>query len=368
MISIITLFHNCIEPDPVLEAECDNGYIPCVDDITQCCPDTVSHEFEWTTWRFGEVGGPNSGFNDAGVGSDERIWVVGQVFTDSMTYELAIYDGSEWELRDVEYKFQDHMNSQNLVAIATINDSLIWTYAQLPILGNGTDWTLKDYRDQGLPNIGISPVKIWCEDVSSCLFVGTEGRMLRYDGGEFHFLDSPIGMTIRSLAVSNGKYFAAAWDNSGDFIGQSALIFSLDGENWQIHKQSHSFYPGENSSDPGIISSAISFDGTCYYATPYGFYKYEPESGIDTQFATRLESRTSGLTAFDMSGNSINDFMIYGGDRTIVHHDGYNWWRYQIDVLGSGFFFTSILFEGDTVLITGGSSSSGEAIVVIGRR
>ena len=362
------LFHFCVEPDPTIKVECDEGYIPCVNDITNCCPDTVSHEFEWTTFRSGEVGGPNSGFNGAAIDSDGGIWVVGQVFTDSTTYELAVFDGLEWELRNVEYEFRDHVNSVELFAIAIVNDSLIWTYGSLPLLGNGIDWMAMDYRDQGLPNISVSPVKLWCEDVSSCLFVGREGRILRYDDGDFHFLDSPIGMTIRSLAVSNGNYFAAAYENSGEYIGQSAIIYSLDGENWQIHKQSQTFYPGENSTDPGIITAVISFDGTCYYTTPYGIYQFEPESGIESQFASKSESRTSALTAREMSGNSINDFMIYGGNRTVVHHDGYNWWRYQLDVLEDGFFFTSILFEGDTVLITGGSSSSGEAIVVIGRR
>lgn len=69
-----------------------------------------------------------------------------------------------------------------------------------------------------------------------------------------------------------------------------------------------------------------------------------------------------------MSGNTKNDFILYNGDKTIIHYDGYNWWNYRIEEIEGGFFFSSLCFKDDMAVISGTSTSTGEAVIVIGRR
>lgn len=368
-IAIRTSFYHCNEPpDQPVKAECAFGYIPCADDSTVCCPDTVGHVFEWEVFRFGEPGGATNSWNDVTIDDHGAVWAVGKIFTDSINLEMAVYAGSEWELRDVQVPFQDHFTSPALFTINIVNDSTIWLQSDLPIKGNGVDWKLMDYRDSGLPDIIVGNACIYCVNPGSCIYAGYMGRILKIDNDQYEFLDSPIGMTITTLSVSNGKYFAAAWNNSGDYMGQSALIYSLNGEDWLIHKQSSTFYPGVNSSDPGLIPSTIAFDDTCYHATSYGIYRFEPISGYDEQWFNQWESKISGGTVYEMSGNTKNDFILYNGDKTIIHYDGYNWWNYRIEEIEGGFFFSSLCFKDDMAVISGTSTSTGEAVIVIGRR
>ncbi len=366
---ISMLLTRCPNPpdDPQVEP-CDEGYIQCIDDTTQCCPDTVGHQFSWEVWKFGKIGGTTSVLYSVDTGSNGNIFAVGDINTDSTRYDLVVFDGNEWSLRDVVFDFRGAPTSGELYAIKSINDSLIWIYGDLPLKGNGYEWTLLDYRIQGLPNVSIAPVQMWCESDDYCIFAGSEGRILAYESGEFSFLNSPIELSISSLSVDEGRYFATGWAESGQNSGRSALIFSADGANWEIQKSSNSFYPGANQSDPGLISSCISFGDTCYYTTPYGIYKFEPFSGSEMRMADQFQSKTSNITIHDISGNTQNDLLLLGGGQTLIHYDGYEWRKTQLDIAGVGVVFFDLEFYGDTVVLAGTDNTTRQAVVVIGSR
>ena len=93
-------------PDPPETTYCGNHQIEvngnCVcaegyywnEDQTKCLMDTTSHNFIWEIDTLG-IGG--SYLNDVAIIDENNIWVVGNIETDTATYNAAHWDGNECE-------------------------------------------------------------------------------------------------------------------------------------------------------------------------------------------------------------------------------------------------------------------------------
>ncbi len=81
-----------VKPQP---ADCEPGWHQCENDNTICCLDSTSHSFYWTIDSLGIYG---SYLNDVAIVNENDIWVVGNIETDSTSYNAAHFDGNEWEL------------------------------------------------------------------------------------------------------------------------------------------------------------------------------------------------------------------------------------------------------------------------------
>ena len=77
-----TLFLITACPDPPDTnpqlADCPVGKSPCIDDSTECCWDTTSHNFTWEIDTLGISGS----LRDVQIIDENNIWVVGEIEVD----------------------------------------------------------------------------------------------------------------------------------------------------------------------------------------------------------------------------------------------------------------------------------------------
>lgn len=103
ILSLLFLGSVCEEPTEPKAADCDQGYHPCVHDITICCRDTTSHIiYNWGIDSLGSTG-IWSFLHDVAIIDNSSVWVVGdiRIWEDDGTqthYNAAHWDGEEWEL------------------------------------------------------------------------------------------------------------------------------------------------------------------------------------------------------------------------------------------------------------------------------
>ncbi len=106
------IFIGCPDNEVII-ADCTDGWHPCNDDQSECCPDTTSHDF---IWEIHSLGNSWSVINDIEIVDENDIWVVGWISiieTDSSytgsrrnNYNLAHWNGLDWSFELVLGPFE----------------------------------------------------------------------------------------------------------------------------------------------------------------------------------------------------------------------------------------------------------------------
>ena len=169
--------------------------------------DTSSHLINWLVEDIGEYG---SILRDVAIINDTLVYAVGEIHRNDTLYNLAKWDGIEWELKKASVEFRGNLVTPVLEGIFTFSETEIWLIGSLPIFGDGTNWTMYDLRTTVDPNISVS--KAWGSNNSSIYFVGRGGANVRVQGwtlGKFsRWYDCDIN---GHLGKSRWKYSLGSW-------------------------------------------------------------------------------------------------------------------------------------------------------------
>ncbi len=368
-VAILFMASTCKEPTPPQAAECDAGYLPCDGDrsqccevtcddgfhncgetLTECCMDSTSHYFTWTIDTLGIYG---SYLNDVAIVDENNIWVVGNIETDSGSYNAARWDGEEWELMLI-------VNPDPIKGIIYFSENDIWMVNGYPMHWDGNVWTLYPLHDYGMQ---VAVEHIWGTSSNDLYFVGLNGSIVHYDGENFVKMDSGTDVDLKDVAgTPDGEYvFVAGRNDSGESIALMIHDFHVE-----------TLYEGEGAiSEPyGVILSVSVNNSIAYFATSSLLWKYN-FSTVNSVIIPGDEIFLDNRTIKKIVVNNQNDIFIMTNWAEQIHYNGNTWNLdpYILDVFGPYNVYTrSLAYKDEMTVITGYCCDLGHAFVGRGYR
>ena len=333
-------------------------------------PDTTSHNF---IFEIDTLGDASSLLYDTAIISENNIWAVGDFYlrdstgqVDPLRYNVAQWDGSQWEVKRITVMFRGNPVTPPLEGISTFSATDIWLVGSLPIHGDGQTWTIFDLRAMpGFETVSVS--KAWGTSPSDMYFVGANGSIVHYNGATWQAMQS--GTTLPLLDVfgrSATEVYAVGGDRS------TAVVLKYDGTRWATLMNSYYFGNGFDSTELfrtqlyGHLNGAwVDESGTLYVVGEYVYQMKAGQWGFTPGIADNYLNAPIFSRGFltSIRGEAGNDFVTAGERLTVIHHNGSS----GIQV-GPQFSFASpIDFYGVDMkgpFIVGVGTSGGRAIAV----
>ncbi len=275
--------------------------------LTVTTLDTTSHDFTWTINTLGNYG---SYLNDVAIISEDDIWVVGMLETDSGSYNAAHWDGSEWEI----HRILRPVDFEGVYAFAS-ND--IWFVDGCKVFHyDGNDFTelwMCDWAEYGINQVTC----IWGTSSSNMYFVGDGGSIVHYDGSTFSKMESGTDIKLRSIhGSSDGNHVFVS--GHSDVEPQGSIVLDLKAGTWQRLYESDSVLP-HGPDEYGYIYT-VHIEGETLYATASeGLWKYNYLTETSSYEQIPLHSY-----AASHSTGSTDVFLVTRGF-VVSHFNGITW-------------------------------------------
>ena len=329
---------------------------------------TTSHNFSWQKYTFGN--GASSVLYDAAIIDENNIWCVGEInVNDSSengftTYNAVHWNGSHWELKQIEfYTFcgQSSTGPYPARAIFALNDSIIiiGSASQLAYI-NGE----KQEKISCIP-LTISINKIWGISSNNFYVVGNNGSIVHYQNGQWSKIENPARVSEKDWNVLD------IWGNKNPSTNKEEIICvlgkGLDQPGpWSDVIRINEDFTAEklNLIGLGQIYGSIWFKaGIKYYIVGDGLYE---KSFNDTSKWADLNNNRK-ITSYYMScirGNSLNDIVVVGAYGEFLHFNGSNWKSLKEQTsLNNGTYYR-VATKGNIIAAVGQDQNQG--IILIG--
>jgi len=314
-IILLLLIIGCPKPDEQLDpAICDDGYYPCGPDSQECCLDTTSHEFTWEIDTLGDYG---SYLNDVAIISEDDIWVVGKIKTDSITYNTAHWDGREWEISRI-------LRPVDFEGVFAFSQNDIWFVDGCKIFHyDGQDFTemwMCDWQQYGVNQV----TSAWGTSSSNMYFVGNGGSIVHYDGTTFSRMESEIMTDLKRIAGSSDGNHIFATGYSYISGHNESVTLSFTNNHWETLLYADDYLGDVSQLEYGRMSAVDVFGDTCSIVSKEGLIKY---NFINETFEVvpPWKAKISGHDFEAISVESNADIMIFGFRGFISHYNGATW-------------------------------------------
>ena len=319
-------------------------------------PDTTSHTFSWTPYKFNDLGG-TSYFADVAVENDTDVWAVGEVLSAPDTsYNVAHWDGRNWDLGNISVSFRGNTVSPLLDGVLVFSPTDIWVVGDLPIHGDGKNWSVYDLRS--MPGFdSVSLLKAWGTSSHSIYFVGEAGSIVYFDGTSW-----------KNQSVSSSIYLRDVWGSPdgktvwacGYSIDQSqSILLKYDGTSWQT------IWSRQNQSTPpygDLVSSVWAVDSV-YIASNWGIFR---DILSDGAHGTKLPPSPQHFP-YRIRGTGDNNIVEAGDNGDVWHYNGADWREVNAPVPTQVFY--SVACQGNLVIAVGTDNAvfPGQAVIYMGR-
>ena len=290
--------------------------------------DTTSHSFLWEIDTLG-IGG--SYLNDVAIIDENNIWVVGNIETDTATYNAAHWDGNEWALilidRIVDF---DGIYAFNKNDIWFSDGCFIYHY-------DGTSFEKQWECNWQAYGTGQANV-IWGSTTDDVYFVGNNGSIVHYDGSAFTRMESGTDIDLKDIwgVMNETTGEINIWICGDDDNLDRSIVLTLDNGEW---KTVYERYPngGGNTIDdefyftPKTSTLWMTADSeSLWVAGGWGVYtlndKFEPTAYtyIDIENAVGYFS-----FPWKIRGNGENDILVACENSSLFHFNGISWHWYE---------------------------------------
>ncbi len=271
--------------------------------------DTTSHNF---TWRIDTIGTYLSYFNDVAIFDENIIYAVGEINTDSGTYNLAIWNGNKWNLQDIDLK-------QPVNGIFNFSMNNIWAASGVLHFWNGNIWTKYHLWNMNVLNDSDgSLTSIWGNTISNIYFTGNLGTIVHYDGSSFQKMESGTDIRLRRISGNDrGNVFITGYELNGEGI---ALEIS-DGLVKEIFYSSG--LPNIPQKNYGRFLSLWCGDHNVYFITTSGLLKVDLKTR--KEILSIEYEKTYPFASHDIEGQAENDIIIISNRGKVVHWNGKSW-------------------------------------------
>ncbi|MBC8375432.1 MAG: hypothetical protein H8E26_05245 [FCB group bacterium] len=302
--------------------------------------DISSHDFSWTLEKLGNYG---SRLYDVAIVNENNIWVVGNIETDTVEYNAAHWDGTEWELMRI-------ISSADLHSVFYFTEDDIWvTSFGLPIHWDGAEWTLYHIQNMGLDvSAGFDS---WGTSTDNMYFVGHEGGIVHYDGTEFSKMESGVGTDLYRVSGSeDGSYVFATGFRNLDGNHESVTLIYHAGT-WETLYYAPDYLGDFTEGDYGRMTAVDVYGDTCYVVSREGLIKYNYSSNT----TDLLLSREANIHYEDfnaLSGQSPTDVMIFSEVGDVSHFNGAIWTLdTRIDIQSGNWYVNGQLVNNQAVMV-----------------
>jgi hypothetical protein len=322
--------------------------------------DTTSHKFTWQIDTLGD--GSSHGFSDVAIINDTCVIAVGEIYKkDSLgnwinpPYNLARWNGKEWSLKRVMYNYQGIDYYSQLYSIFAFDENDYWVGSNQPMHWAGNMWETFDLVGETW-NGWIN--KIWGTSSDNLYFVGSVGRIVKYDGNIWQKIDSGTDLDIediygsRNLKTGEEEVLAVA---SKSYDNRDGKILKIDGLNVTI-------LPDSGIDD--ALTGVWFMSGKKYYVTGGSIYK-KRNSLMNPRWSRDVGSMYPDFKT-SIRGNDINDILIACDRGNLLHFDGYSWdYYYRWTRLDYGNYY-SVAIKNNLVVAVG--DNYGRGVIAMGRR
>jgi len=297
--------------------DCPTLYSPCSDNLSECCLDPTSHEFEYELDTFGNYG---SWINDVQIVSEDNIWIVGSIETDSIEYNAAHWDGNAWD-------FMEIINTSDLNSIRFFSENNIWALGSYPIHWDGENWTLYHLTQMGIIPGGLGG-KIWAKSENDIYFIGRLGRIIHYNGDTFEQMESGTEVDLHDISGSeDGEHLFAVGLTNSDWWGNLILEFS-DGS-WSTLYESDHYLP-DNGDFGAVLNVSVHAD-TAYIMTMGGLWKYNYLDQGSDFVSENNYNEGNYYHSKHITVLGFNDIFTVSSRWNTAHYNGETWY-YDNDV------------------------------------
>ena len=320
-----TLFLITACPDPPDTnpqlADCPVGKSPCIDDSTECCWDTTSHNFTWEIDTLGISGS----LRDVQIIDENNIWVVGEIEVDDPdssfngtgreTFNTAHWNGIEWELILID-------RVVDFDAIFAFNKNEIWFSDGCFIyLYDGTSFTKKWECDWETYGPGQANA-IWGSSSSDLYFVGRNGSIIHYDGTTFTKMASPTTQDLDGIVgvVDSESGEKRIWVNGWGGYPFRGFLMQYDGTDWEIvWDENNPFFE-----DSQYIEPTLHIPDEKYLVIYSGGQDNSILSIHDQEDLNQYEILHYDYHGFirSLSGDKVNDIIGVGDLTNAIHFNG----------------------------------------------
>ncbi len=304
----------------------DNGIVKdSSNELIAVTMDTTSNNFIWTIDTLGNYG---SYLNDVAIIDENNIWVVGNIETDSGTFNAAHWDGNEWEFVLID-------RVVDFDGVFALSEDEIWFSDGCFIYEyDGIVFSRKWECDWETFGPGQAN-KIWGSSPDDIYFIGNSGSIVHYDGAVFKRMESGTDVDLKDIygiKDNDGQISILTCGYSRDYSQGTLLTFQNN--NW-----------------------SIIFDGTeNIFGAQYGNLISSVWLDIKEQFYVSVFSSLFNLNASNLTftksitipsvgiykirGNNPADIFIAGEYGNIWHYNGSTWYKYHDRADNNTFFFS----------------------------
>jgi len=273
------------------------------DQVSVHTMDTTSHDF---TWEIDTLGNYGSYLKDAWIVDENNIWVVGNIETDSGTYNTAQWDGMKWNLMQV-------VNSDPIFSIQYFNENDIWVVSYgYPAHFNGNDWTLYRFHQLG---IDASALALWGTSSSNMYFVGLKGSIVRYDGSTFTKMETNTDTQLSDIDGTPDGSVIYAVGKTNIIPAKSIALEIINGIISQFYYVDDLYREGTY----GYVGAVSIKDHYAFFSTPAGIWRY------DFKNITSVIMDIDGVECVKVIAADYNDILGYRGGMGFVHFNGKDW-------------------------------------------
>ncbi len=305
----------------------------------------TSHNFVWEIDTLGIYG---SYLNDVAIIDENNIWVVGNIETDTATYNAAHWDGNEWEYHDFE-------NSGKIDGIYSFSENDIWFASGCRIY----HWDGYEYEylyECDWENGEINTVShIWGASSSNIYFVGNNGSIVHYDGSTFTKLESGTETRLIDIWGLDENHIWVT-GREFDFPPSESVLLYYNGIEW-----SKRAYPDDDDGGTGGIQRRYKFvwayGDTLYVTTTEGIWK----RSISTNDSTLLDRQTLGTGNWSIGrirGSNYTDVFFHRAGGFVYHYNGLTW---------EAVFDGQYHFPGNTFMSIGEIALKDNAVYFVGQ-
>lgn len=308
-----------------IAVECPEYYYLCGDDSTECCLETTSHAMTW------EIDTIFTGFinyaYDVAIIDDTTIWVVGEFELDdpedTLTnfeerFNLIVWDGEKWELEKIyNPDWSQSIGTATSIYANNRNDIWIGTFHF-----DGQNWQY--YREEdGWPLFGASITTIWGSGSDDVFFGSVDGQINHWDGSGFERMETPTEIHIVDIwGTDPNDVWAVGFDLLG---GGLSTVIHYNGNEWSLIYETGITEGWESveSSLSGDLMAIQTYtfaeDEAWIIANTYGIYQKTLEESPDAKL---IPMAYTGHPLALMRGNHPNDLFIAGHNSGMYHWNG----------------------------------------------
>ena len=323
--------------------------------------DTTSHNRNWEVFLFGEYA--QSIIRDIAIIDENNIWAVGEIYMldslgqqDPQRYNLAVWNGNDWEIKRVPYYYQGQPFYNPIRSVFAFGANDIW------FCGNGLiNWNGNQYNPVPIPWGPYWINKIWGTSSNDIYIVGYNGKIAHHQNSNWSIEES--GTTVDLLDIWGGSD-GTLWScgHTGDY--NTSVLLRNTGFGWEKIYEGNS----ETQNNGYQIGPINGIWGTnefrIYMVNKSGLY-IQPNSS-----ELILDKEIVKTSYFSFSADGTDDNNIYiSGEWFVGHWNGVSYREYP--VLYKQFRkYYSIKVKGNTVC-AGGTDYNGpifsQAVIVLSK-